>query len=146
MQTTLLNKLHQHLQENYPDLLLDLQATGAVTGYLHSLMESLGNMPEELLAAGYPPYEVEEICIEELLVKGVGPSKYNFFSSLLQDEFADAFNKWSEVGILVFEIVNLIELCKDVFEGYNFTEQSADDLVFVGKIKEKIGAYLMRLS
>lgn len=140
MKEVLAKKLHQHLVENYPDLLLELQQDNMVTEYLNDRIVSLGGLPDELLASGQPAYQVEETCMDQLK-RDLGPSKFNFLCSVLMESFDDLHGKWVDGGILVYEVVNLIQECNPLFEEQPLTDGLEEDPAFREVVSGKIREY-----
>jgi|SRR6185437_6933821 len=139
MQNILIEKLHGYLLQNHPDLLLDLQPGAGIMAYLELRVETLENLPEILLAEGKPAYVVEEICMEAL-TRDLGPSKFNFLCSVLQEEFETEYIGWRQSGILTYEVSNLLQACTPVFEHFKFSEETEDDrflrYAVIGMIRE----------
>ena len=139
MQQVLIEKLHQYLIQNNMDLLMSLQGESKVSGYLKDKVDSVGPLVDELLAENAPGYIIEERCMDEL-TKDLRPSKFNYIKSILEEEFGAAYNLLQESGVLTYEVINLIEVCKPEFEALGFTVESENNqhlrYVIIGAIKE----------
>lgn len=139
MQEVLSEKLHQYIKDNNPDLLLTLQVDGNVRVYLKEKIDSIDDLLNELIATNTPAYIIEERCMDEL-TKELRPSKFNYLISILEEEFEKDFHRLKENGILTYEIVNLIEYCKPVFEVFGFSEENESNrylhYAITGAIKE----------
>jgi hypothetical protein len=137
MKEILFRKLHQYVKDNNPELLLQLEEEHKVTAWLSDKLKSI----ETILAAheGPPEYIIEEVCMKEL-TNGLRPSKFNYISNILEEEFENEYRQFLDAGILQFEIINLIRECQPVFEAIGFTEENedGDDLknVVAGTISE----------
>ena len=74
------------------------------------------------------------------LTKDLRPSKFNYLTSILEEEFETDYNRLQESGILTYEVINLIEVCRPEFEALGFTVESEDNqhlrYVIIGAIKE----------
>jgi len=126
MRDILLKKLHDHLLKNYLDMLVPLQQAGGVTAWLEDRLDALEDLPEVLLAEGKPVYIVEEVCMAAL-TRDLPPSRFNYLSSVLETEFEREYYQWQEMGILTYEIINLIEVCMPVFVALGFSKENEED-------------------
>jgi hypothetical protein len=126
MRDILIQKLHRHLLQSHPDLLVSLQEGAHVTAYLEERMAGLGDLPETLLFEGSPAYIVEELCMEAL-TKDMPPSRFNYLSSILHEEFEAEYYAWLKSGILTYEIINILQEAVPVFEHFGFGEQIEND-------------------
>ncbi len=139
MQDVLIAKLHQYITDNNPDLLILLQQEKRVSDYLKEKVAAIIPMLDELLAVSSPAYLIEESCMAEL-TNDLRPSKFNYLISVLEEEFEPDYNQLKEDGILAYEIINLIEVCRPVFEALAFTGERESDRHFryaiTGVIKE----------
>ncbi|MBN8856663.1 MAG: hypothetical protein BGO55_06170 [Sphingobacteriales bacterium 50-39] len=139
MEGILIEKLHGYLVQNHPDLLVTLSSESKITNYLHQRVESLENLPSILLAEGKPTHVVEEICMEAL-TRDLRPSKFIFLCSFLQEHFEATYYEWLDGGFLTYEVINLLEICKPVFDHFGFNEGSEGDRPFcyclMGSIQE----------
>lgn len=141
METILIEKLRGYITLNNPDLLIQLQSEHAVTDYLKQKVQSVGYLMNRLIQEGCPPYIIEELCLEEL-TNDLHPSEFTFISNLLEEEFEEDFLRMKEIGTLTFEIVNLIAVCKPVFETVGFNKGKEDDRELHYTIAGEIKAYL----
>lgn len=137
MQTILIEKLRGYITLNNPDLLIQLQSEHAVTNYLEQKVQSVEYLMNQLIQEGCPSYIIEELCLEEL-TKDLHPSEFTYISNLLEEEFEEDFVRMKEIGTLPFEIMNLIAVCKPVFETVGFNKGKEDrelHYVITGEIK-----------
>ena len=141
MQDVLIKKFHDYLVHNHPDVLVPLQQVAGVSKYLEERVQALEDLPEVLLAEGKPVYIVEEVCMDAL-TRELRPSKFIYLSSILEGEFEAEYYRWMESGILIYEVINLIEVCAPVFEAFGFNQDNEDDkslrYAVIGTIREYI--------
>ncbi len=132
-------KLHKYIKDNNPDLLVSLQQDENVSNYLKDRVESIDELLNEMASTNTPAYIIEERCMDEL-TRELRPSKYNYLLSILEEEFEIEFQSLKENGLLTYEIINLIEECKPVFEVFGFSEESESNrhlqYCIIGSIKE----------
>lgn len=126
MQTALINKLHQYIKENNPDLLLSLQEKSGVTEYLNQKVGNTNLLVEQLQHLNTPPYIIEDMCMEDV-TKDLRPSKYNYISNSLEEDFEFAFQQFQKAGTLLYEIVNIINQSEEAFKAFGFTEENEND-------------------
>ena len=139
MQQVLIAKLHEFLIQNNMDLLISLQTENKVSSYLTEKVDSVGPLVDELLAESTPAYIIQECCMDEL-TKDLRPSKFNYIATILEEEFEADYTRQNENGILAYEVINLIEVCKPVFEALGFTVDNENDkglrYAITGAVKE----------
>lgn len=139
MQQILIRKLHEYLAENNMDLLISLQQENKLSSYLEDKVDSVGLLMVELLGENTPAYIIEERCMDEL-TKNLRPSKFNYLTSVLEEDFESHYNRFKENGILTYEVINLIEVCKPEFETLGFTVDNENDKLLryaiIGTVKE----------
>ena len=122
MQQTLMNKLHEYIRENNPDLLFQLEEDGKVTEYLSDKISTVSVLIKQM-DIGQPAYIIEDACMD-VMTQDLRPSKFNYISNLLQEEFESTYNQIQESGTLKFEVINLINQCQSVFEDLNFSDEN----------------------
>ena len=139
MQEVLIQRLHQYITDNNPELLITLQQEGSASGYLREKVEAIDLLMNELLAAGTPAYIIEERCMDEL-TKDLRPSKFNYLISILEEEFKDDYYRLKESGLLTYEAINILESCLPVFETFGFTVENENNrhlhYAITGVVKE----------
>lgn len=140
MQEILINKFHEYIRENNPDTLLRLEEEGSVTKYISDKVTAAIALLNQA-AKGVPAYLTEEICLN-ILTQDLGPSKFNYISNILEEEFADKYQQLHNAGILKFEVINLISHCQTVFDDLNFSEANEDNLFLRYAITGIISEYL----
>lgn len=127
------------MKVNNPDVLLELEQTGTTTQYLSEKVSSVDSLITQLSGEGKPPYSIEEMCMKEL-TQDLRPSRYNYILNVLELEFENENNKFSDSGLLLFEICNMIKHCNPVFDDLKFSEENEDNrflrYAITGVIKE----------
>lgn len=141
MQSVLMETLRAYIAGNNPDLLIRLQGKFSVTQYLEDKVASVMPMAEQHIADGQPHYIIEELCMNELTAD-LRPSRFNYIKNLLEEEFADDYKRLAETGVLIYETVNLIEICREVFETFEFSETNEGDRFLRYAIIAEIHDYL----
>lgn len=124
MQEILIHKLHEYIQENNPDLLLQLEEAGTVTDYLSDKINREDVLVKQL-DKEQPAYIIEEACMN-LLTQDLHPSKFLYVWTILGVEFEERYQQLCDSGALKFEVINLVSLCNPVFEDLNFKKENED--------------------
>ena len=125
MQQALITKLHEYIRENNPDLLFQLEEDGKVTEYLSDKISTVSALIKQT-ENGKPAYIIEDACMD-VLTHDLRPSKFNYISNLLQEEFESTYNQLQESGTLKFEVISLINQCQPVFDDLNFSSENEDN-------------------
>ncbi len=126
MESVLKEKLWGYMVHNNPDLLLQLQRNNTVSQYLEEKVGSILPMIEQLKSLGNTDYVVEEFCLNTM-VEGLKPSKYNLVLSVFGEEFPQDFERISQAGILVYEVLMMLEESERVFIDFDFLEETQDN-------------------
>jgi len=124
MQELLKLKLKNFLQQNRPDILVMLQQDGSTGIYLDQKINSLLDMPEKLLVDGRPPYIMVELCIAALTAD-LENSHFEYLSELLDTEFPAVSDTFRINGLLTYELLNLLEECRPLFDQLGFNEEDS---------------------
>lgn len=139
MQQILIAKLHEYITQNNLDLLIALQQESRVSNYLKDKVDAAGPLVDELLAENTPAFIIEERCMD-YLTKDLRPSKLNYLLTILDEEFENDYIRLERDGLLTYEVINVIEVCKHVFEALGFTEENEDNQklrnAIIGAVKE----------
>lgn len=141
MQSILTEKLRAFIVHNNPDLVVGLQADYSVTNYLEDKVASVMPMVEQLLAEGKPLYIIEELCLGEMTSE-LRPSKFHFLKNVLEEDFPADYARMLDAGVITYEVMNLIDSCKAVFETMGFTEENEDDRFLRYAVITEIHDYL----
>ncbi len=140
MKEVLINKLLEYIRENNPDLLMQLEEEGKVTEYLSNKLSTVNALLNQS-DKEQPAYIIEDACMD-VLTKDLKPSKYNYISFILEEEFETTYQQVQKSGTLKFEVVNLINKCQPVFEDLNFSEENEDNrflrYCIIGAISEYV--------
>ena len=141
MQQALITKLHEYIRENNPDLLFQLEEDGKVTEYLSDKISTVSALIKQT-ENGKPAFIIEDACMD-VLTQDLLPSKFNYISNLLQEEFEATYNQLQESGTLKFGVINLINQCQPVFADLNFSEENEDNQFLRYAIIGTISGYLI---
>lgn len=125
MKEILINKLLEYIRENNPDILIQLEEDRKVTEYLSNKLSTVNALLNQS-GKEQPAYIIEEACMD-VLTQDLKPSKFNYISSLLEEEFKTTHQKLQKSGTLKFEVVTLINKCQPVFDDLNFSEENEDN-------------------
>ncbi len=107
MKERLTELLQNYLGENNPELILGMENKAAVTGYLNNKLSTVTHL---LLRKGIPDYVMEAECME-LLTADLKPSKYNYITAVLEEDFFPDYVLFQRLGVLQFEVINIVEYC-----------------------------------
>ena len=140
MQQALITKLHEYIRENNPDLLFQLEEDGKVTEYLSGKISTVSALIKQT-ENGKPVYIIVDACMD-VLTQDLRPSKFNYISNLLQEEFESTYNQLQESGAIKFEVINLINQCQSVFDDLNFSNENEDNQFLRYAILGSISEYL----
>lgn len=143
MKAILIEKLKSYIMQNNPDLLISLQDGYSLRKYLEDKVLAVEPFITLLLEQQKPQYVIEELCMNQL-TKDLRPSKYNYLLNALEENFLSAYTYFKKNGVLTYEILNLIEATKPVFENYNFSEDNEDDRMLRFEITGIIKDYLSK--
>ncbi len=139
MEERLEQLLYTHLVQYHPDLLMTLQGETNVSAYIRTKTAAVKNVWTPLRAEQVPDPFIEDECMR-LLTADLWPSRYQYLSEVLEDDFTEASERWRETGLRTYEIVNLIAFCEPVFENMAFSEATQHDRMLryaiIGSIQE----------
>ncbi len=140
MQSILIEKLRAYILINNPELAVKLQADYSVTKYLEDKVALVMPTLEKLLAENRPSYIIEELCMNEMTAE-LKPSKFNYIKSIIEEEFPAEHKSLSETGVLTYETINLIEVCGEHFETFEFSEATEDNRLLRYAVIAAIAGY-----
>jgi len=143
MKEQLIQKLYSYLLQNQLDLLIALQEDHRLDHYLRTKVDSVSELLEQLQAEKRPAYVTEALCLEEL-TRDLRPSRFNYMTELLEQEFEAEYQKMRNSGILTYEVINLIGACEPIFEVFGFGEESEDSRELKYAVMGMISEYLER--
>ena len=141
MQELLLRKLQDYIRDNNLDVFMELQMNGQLMHYLKEKMSNVDGLLNELLSEGRPLYLIEETCMSQLTAD-LRPSAYLYVCGLVEEEFKETEQQWKKASVFEFEIINLVQECKPVFEHHGFTEENIDDKTLRLAVSGTIQEYL----
>ncbi|MET6998678.1 hypothetical protein [Chitinophaga defluvii] len=120
-----------HLQEDY-----------SVTRYLEEKVAGILPTVAQLLSENRPAYVIEELCLNAM-TEELKPSRYRYLRSVLEEDFNTEYEAWKESGTLTYELCNLIETCKEIFDGQGFSSANEQDRYLRYAIIGQVQAYLV---
>lgn len=142
MHKILKEKLWAYIVHNNPDLMFNLQEDYSVTRYLDEKVNGIMPMAERLLGEHKPLYVIEELCIKEM-TEELRPSRFLYLREVLEQEFPDDWQRLREDGLLTYEIINMMESCREIYESFNFSVQNEDDQLLRAAIIGQVHQYLV---
>lgn len=142
MQTVLKEKLWAYIVHHNPDLMFRLQEDYSVTRYLEEKVASIMPRAAELLSENRPMYIIEELCLNAM-TEDLKPSRYLYLLSVLEDEFSPDYERLKESGTLTYEVCNLIEACKGIFEALGFSSENEENRLLRYAIIGQVQEYLV---
>ncbi|WP_448672477.1 hypothetical protein [Sphingobacterium multivorum] len=142
MHKILKEKLWAYIVHNNPDLMFNLQEDYSVTRYLDEKVNGIMPMAERLLGEHKPLYVIEELCIKEM-TEELRPSRFLYLREVLEQEFPDDWQRLREDGLLTYEIINMMESCREIYESFNFSGQNEDDQLLRAAIIGQVHEYLV---
>lgn len=143
MQTVLREKLWAYIVHHNPELMFRLQEDYSVTRYLEEKVAGILPMLSQLLSENRPSYIVEELCLNSM-TEELKPSRYQYLRSVLEEEFTPHYTELKESGTLTYELCNLIENCKTVFDSMGFSSESEDNRLLRYAIIGQVQEYLVK--
>lgn len=141
METVLKEKLWAYIVHNNPDLLFSLQQTQSITSYLEDKVRGIGPLIDQLLSDRTPSYEIEEQCLS-ILTADLKPSKYMYVRSVLEEEFPSDYQRMEDAGILTYEILNMLQVCREIFDELQFSLENEDERYIRYAIIAQVHDYL----
>ena len=123
METALKERLWQYISSHNPELMYELQEEYRVSAYLEEKISAMLPEVEYLLNEGVPALTVQEICIEQM-TEELKPSKFLFIKRILEEEFPTTYEVLQQSYLLNYEVLNIMDCCKDIFEKFGFEEQN----------------------
>ena len=142
MQSMLKEKLWAYIVHNNPELMVSLQEDFSVTKYLEEKVDGIMPMAERLLSENRPLYSIEEICLDTM-TEELKPSRYLYIRSVIEEEFNLDYERLKENGILTYEVINLIEACKGIFNDFGFSRENEEDRHLKYAIIGEVHQYLL---
>jgi hypothetical protein len=141
MENIIKEKLWFYITHNNPELMFALQEKYGVSEYLDKKMNGVKSIIEEMQSEGTPRYIIAEVCLHEL-TQDLKPSRFIYLRSLLEQEFEQPHTQFSESGILTYEVINLLESCREIFETVGFTNENEENPTLRNALIGQIADYL----
>lgn len=126
MVTVLKEKLWQYIIDHNPDLMFDLQETYSVSKYLEDQVATVLTFVDQQMEAQIPDYAIQEQCMEQLTAS-LKPSRFLYIRNLLDNEFPKDYERLREDGTLTFEVINMMQACKEIFDAFEFSVGNEDN-------------------
>jgi hypothetical protein len=95
----------------------------------------------EMIEEGSQPFFIEEFCMN-LLTEELRPSRYNYISTVFEEEFEPIYRQFRFAGILRYEIINMVQTCTTVFDSLHFNEQNTESRLLRYAIAGALYEYL----
>lgn len=134
-------QLLEYIRENNPEILFQLGQQGGLKQYLSQKLSAAAELIETLKKEGHPVHLIETLCFEQITAD-LRPSKFNYIRNLLIEEFEETYVQLYGLGVLQYEIINMINYCISVFEDLRFSEETADNRFTRYAISGMISEYL----
>lgn len=141
MEKVLKEKLWAFIVHNNPDLLFRLQENQAVNAYLEEKISGIEPLISQLQSEGNPDYVIEEQCWESLTAD-LKPSRYIYIRSVLEEDFQTDYARLSQTGTLTYEIINILEACKEILDDLQFSQDNEDERAIRYAVIGEIHNYL----
>lgn len=142
MQSMLKEKLWAYIVRNNPELMVSLQEDFSVTKYLEEKVNGIMPMAERLLSENRPLYSIAEICLDTM-TEELKPSRYLYIRSVIEEEFNLDYERLKENEVLTYEVINLIEVCKGIFNDFGFSRENEEDRHLKYAIIGEVHQYLL---
>ncbi len=140
MKKILVKRLYTYIKDNNPDLLLRLEESATLRLYLHNKIKAVEDLVHRLQEEGQPDHSIEQILLDEL-TKELKPSKFNYIKNIIETEFTFKYKLLQASGTLVYEGVNLIAYCTELFESFEFNKGNAGNKKLKHAVTSAIGEY-----
>lgn len=139
MKDILIIKFIEYLRENNPDVYSSLNKDGSLVEYANEKLLSIETLLLKLQEEKRPSYIIEELCMSAL-TGDLRPSRYSYIKELIEEEFLIEYHQLLGLGILRYEIFNILKVCNPLFEAFGFNEGNEEDKLLrytiTGTVKE----------
>jgi len=142
MKNLLKEQLRQYIEENYPEMVHQLNPDIPFSTFLSDQIDLITPLMDELMAQGSPTDEIQNLCFKEL-IKDFPPSKYRYILDVIEEEFPGEYESFSNLGILKFTVMNIMDKCEEAFEAFDFSEETLDDRFMRYQIIAEINMYFI---
>lgn len=145
MQMILKEKLWAYIVHNNPDLLFKLQEEYSVVRYLEEKVRDVIPVLIRLLLEERPQYMIEELCLNAM-TEELRPSKFQFVQSVLAEEFDSDHRRLKVEGRLTYEVLNMLDVCKAIFDELGLSEENKQDGKIYYAVYRQISDYLKKIN
>lgn len=145
MQMNLKEKLWAYIVHNNPDLLFKLQEEYSVSQYLEEKVNDVMPALLRLLSEEKPQYMIEELCLNAM-TKELRPSRFMFVQSVLAEEFDSDHRQLKVEGRLTYEVLNMLDSCKTIFDELKLSEENKQDGKIYYAVYRQISDYLKKIN
>lgn len=145
MQMILKEKLWAYIVHNNPDLLFKLQEEYSVAQYLEEKVSNVMPILIRLLSEERPQYVIEELCLNAM-TEELRPSRFLFVQSVLAEEFDSDHRRLKVEGRLTYEVLNMLDDCKAIFDELGLSEENKQDGKIYYAVYRQIGDYLKKIN
>jgi hypothetical protein len=145
MQMILKEKLWAYIVHNNPDLLFKLQEEYSVAQYLEEKVSNVMPILIRLLSEEKPQYVIEELCLNAM-TEELRPSRFLFVQSVLAEEFDSDHQRLKVEGRLTYEVLNMLDACKAIFDELGLSEENKQDGKIYYAVCKQIGDYLKKIN
>lgn len=145
MQMILKEKLWAYIVHNNPDLLFKLQEEYSVTQYLEEKVNDVMPVLARLLSEEKPQYIIEELCLNAM-TEELKPSRFLFVQSVLAEEFDSDNQRLKVEGRLTYEVLNMLDACKAIFDELGLSEENKQDGKIYYAVYRQISDYLKKIN
>lgn len=142
MKEELIEKLRKYIVDNNPEILLSVHVGFSISQYLTDKVDGVMPLVSEFIEAKKPAYIITELVMQQL-TEDLRPSKFIYIQNVLEVEFRDSYDQFSEAGVLTYETINMIAACKEIFETFGFSEENEDDRHLRYAIIAEVHDYLL---
>lgn len=144
MQNQVKDRLLGYISQNFPELLSEGADENAALD-IRERVESAMTRFQQAVREGHPAYIAEEFCIQEL-AEGLGPSRFQYVLSVLEEEFPAEYESFHKAGILTWEVLNMLKACQQIFDELEFSFETEDQRPIRYAIIAQVHDYLTGYS
>ncbi len=123
MERVLKEKLWAYLAHNNPELLFRLEEDNQLEKFLSEEIGKISDLIDNQSNENISSREMELLCMDRLTA-ALRPSRYRYILSVLEEEFPSDYEKMSRSGELAYEVIQLVEACKDALDVLDFSERN----------------------
>jgi hypothetical protein len=132
-----------YLKNHHPELVMEWQLAAVLKESIEQDLSTVKPLLEKLSENQLHPGDILQQCLTELIA-ALPPSRFDYITQLLSNEFEEQHEGLQSSGLLPFECINLIQHCKPVFEKLKFSLTTQDDPFIRYAVIAAISDYLNR--